>query len=138
MKDFVYYRCSGSASYRFGGERICRNSQVQGAFSEDDSVARSFQSSREPWEDRTRGTGKQQGWYFVRQPRDSKVAQYQATTCRGKADRQLYRGLNRKRTIHVTDGSNQTPHRRSRSKDQGECRRCRSTRVPSTCNEPVL
>ncbi|PYU20571.1 MAG: hypothetical protein DMG30_20650 [Acidobacteria bacterium] len=48
MKDFVYYRCSGSDSYRFGGERICSNSQVQGVFSEDDSVARSFQSSREP------------------------------------------------------------------------------------------
>lgn len=31
MKDFVYYRCSGSDGYRFGGERICSNSQVQGA-----------------------------------------------------------------------------------------------------------
>lgn len=34
MRDFVYYRCSGSDSYRFGGERICSNSQVQGAFLE--------------------------------------------------------------------------------------------------------
>ena len=34
MKDFVYYRCSGSDAYRFGGERICSNSQVQGAFLE--------------------------------------------------------------------------------------------------------
>jgi len=32
MKDFLYYRCSGSDGYRFGGERICR--QVQGAFLE--------------------------------------------------------------------------------------------------------
>src|SRR5229473_1621689 len=32
MRDFVYYRCSGSDSYRFGGERISSNSQVQGAF----------------------------------------------------------------------------------------------------------
>src|SRR5208337_4046463 len=30
--DFLYYRCSGSDGYRFGGERICSNSQVQGAF----------------------------------------------------------------------------------------------------------
>jgi site-specific DNA recombinase len=30
MKDFIYYRCSGSDGYRFGGEAICRNSQVQG------------------------------------------------------------------------------------------------------------
>ena len=34
MGDFVYYRCSGSDGYRFGGERICSNSQVQGAFLE--------------------------------------------------------------------------------------------------------
>jgi len=34
MRDFVYYRCSGSDGYRFGGERICCNSQVQGAFLE--------------------------------------------------------------------------------------------------------
>ncbi len=32
MKDFCYYRCSGSDGYRFGGERICSNSQVQGKF----------------------------------------------------------------------------------------------------------
>jgi len=30
MRDFLYYRCSGSDRYRFGGERICNNSQVQG------------------------------------------------------------------------------------------------------------
>jgi PAS domain S-box-containing protein len=34
LKDFIYYRCSGSDAYRFGGERICSNSQVQGAFLE--------------------------------------------------------------------------------------------------------
>jgi site-specific DNA recombinase len=34
MKDFRYYRCSGSDGYRFGGERICGNSQVQGEFLE--------------------------------------------------------------------------------------------------------
>ena len=34
MKDFRYYRCSGSDSYRFGGERICGNVQVQGEFLE--------------------------------------------------------------------------------------------------------
>jgi len=34
MRDFVYYRCSGSDGYRFGGERICSSSQVQGAFLE--------------------------------------------------------------------------------------------------------
>ena len=64
-----------------------------------------------------------------------KIAKNQATACSGKADRQLQRGLNRKRTIQVADGSNQTPHRRSRREDQGECRRCRSTRTPSTCDE---
>jgi hypothetical protein len=30
MKDFVYYRCSGSDGYRFGGDAICNNKQVQG------------------------------------------------------------------------------------------------------------
>ena len=30
MRDFFYYRCSGSDGYRFGGERICSNTQVQG------------------------------------------------------------------------------------------------------------
>jgi site-specific DNA recombinase len=34
MKDFIYYRCGGSDGYRFGGERICSNSQVQGGFLE--------------------------------------------------------------------------------------------------------
>jgi site-specific DNA recombinase len=34
MKDFIYYRCSGSDAYRFGGEAICHNKQVQGKFLE--------------------------------------------------------------------------------------------------------
>jgi site-specific DNA recombinase len=34
MKGFCYYRCSGSDGYRFGGERICSNAQVQGEFLE--------------------------------------------------------------------------------------------------------
>jgi site-specific DNA recombinase len=34
MKDFIYYRCSGSDGYRFGGEAICRNHQIQGKFLE--------------------------------------------------------------------------------------------------------
>jgi site-specific DNA recombinase len=34
MKDFRYYRCSGSDGYRFGGERICSNAQIQGEFVE--------------------------------------------------------------------------------------------------------
>jgi site-specific DNA recombinase len=29
MKDFRYYRCSGTDPYRFGGERICSNRQIQ-------------------------------------------------------------------------------------------------------------
>ena len=29
MKDFQYYRCSGTDPYRFGGERICSNPQIQ-------------------------------------------------------------------------------------------------------------
>src|SRR5260370_18498249 len=33
-KDFRYYRCSGSDGYRFGGERICNNAQMQGEFLE--------------------------------------------------------------------------------------------------------
>jgi site-specific DNA recombinase len=33
-KDFRYYRCSGSDGYRFGGERICSNAQIQGEFLE--------------------------------------------------------------------------------------------------------
>jgi site-specific DNA recombinase len=34
MKDFRYYRCSGTDGYRFGGERICSNAQIQGEFLE--------------------------------------------------------------------------------------------------------
>ncbi len=34
MRDFRYYRCSGSDGYRFGGERICSNAQIQGGFLE--------------------------------------------------------------------------------------------------------
>jgi site-specific DNA recombinase len=34
MKDFRCYRCGGSDGYRFGGERICSNAQVQGEFLE--------------------------------------------------------------------------------------------------------
>lgn len=30
MRDFLYYRCSGSDGYRFGGEPICINAQIQG------------------------------------------------------------------------------------------------------------
>jgi site-specific DNA recombinase len=30
LKDFRYYRCSGSDGYRFGGERICSNTPIQG------------------------------------------------------------------------------------------------------------
>jgi site-specific DNA recombinase len=29
LRDFSYYRCSGTDPYRFGGERICSNSQIQ-------------------------------------------------------------------------------------------------------------
>jgi hypothetical protein len=34
MKDFIYYRCGGFDAYRFGGERICSNSQLQGTYLE--------------------------------------------------------------------------------------------------------
>lgn len=34
LKDFIYYRCSGTDGYRFGGERICDNWQIQGNFIE--------------------------------------------------------------------------------------------------------
>ncbi len=34
LKDFVYYRCSGTDGYRFGGERICHNPQIGGEFIE--------------------------------------------------------------------------------------------------------
>src|SRR5215469_7105834 len=30
IRDFLYYRCSGSDGYRFGGERICSSAQIQG------------------------------------------------------------------------------------------------------------
>ena len=29
MTDFRYYRCSGTDAYRFGGERICSNTQIR-------------------------------------------------------------------------------------------------------------
>ena len=34
LKDFTYYRCSGTDGYRFGGERICNNPQIRGEFLE--------------------------------------------------------------------------------------------------------
>jgi len=34
LGDFTYYRCSGTDGYRFGGERICSNSQIGGEFIE--------------------------------------------------------------------------------------------------------
>jgi site-specific DNA recombinase len=34
LKDFTYYRCSGTDGYRFGGERICNNPQISGEFLE--------------------------------------------------------------------------------------------------------
>lgn len=34
LKDFTYYRCSGTDGYRFGGERICDNPQIKGEFIE--------------------------------------------------------------------------------------------------------
>ena len=30
LRDFIYYRCSGTDGYRFGGERICNNPQIRG------------------------------------------------------------------------------------------------------------
>jgi site-specific DNA recombinase len=29
LRDFSYYRCSGTDPYRFGGERICSNGEIQ-------------------------------------------------------------------------------------------------------------
>jgi len=34
MKDYRYYRCTGSDGYRFRGERICSNGQIQAEFLE--------------------------------------------------------------------------------------------------------
>ena len=35
LKDYRYYRCTGTDGYRFGGERICSNGQIQAEFLED-------------------------------------------------------------------------------------------------------
>ena len=34
LKDYRYYRCSGTDGYRFGGERICTSRQIQAEFLE--------------------------------------------------------------------------------------------------------
>ena len=34
LKDYRYYRCTGSDGYRFGGERICSNGQIRAEFLE--------------------------------------------------------------------------------------------------------
>jgi site-specific DNA recombinase len=34
LKDYRYYRCTGTDGYRFGGERICSNGQIQAEFLE--------------------------------------------------------------------------------------------------------
>ena len=35
LKDYRYYRCTGSDGYRFGGERVCSNGQIRAEFLED-------------------------------------------------------------------------------------------------------
>ena len=35
LKDYRYYRCTGTDGYRFGGERICSNGQIPAEFLED-------------------------------------------------------------------------------------------------------
>ncbi len=34
LRDFIYYRCSGTDGYRFGGERVCNNPPMSGEFIE--------------------------------------------------------------------------------------------------------
>ena len=34
LKDYRYHRCTGTDGYRFGGERICSNGQIQAEFLE--------------------------------------------------------------------------------------------------------
>jgi site-specific DNA recombinase len=39
LADFRYYRCSGTDGYRFGGERICSNTQIRAAWLETETWA---------------------------------------------------------------------------------------------------
>ena len=36
LRDFRYYRCSGTDAYRFGGERICSNTQIRAEWLENE------------------------------------------------------------------------------------------------------
>jgi site-specific DNA recombinase len=60
MRDFLYYRCSGSDGYRFGGERICSNPQIQGnilettVWSEVSKLLMNPQSVELEYQDRTK------------------------------------------------------------------------------------
>src|SRR5947209_17008449 len=38
LTDFRYYRCSGTDAYRFGGERICSNTQIRAESLEAETV----------------------------------------------------------------------------------------------------
>jgi site-specific DNA recombinase len=48
LTDFRYYRCSGTDGYRFGGERICSNTQIRGASLETEIWAYASKILRNP------------------------------------------------------------------------------------------
>lgn len=90
MRDFLYYRCSGSDGYRFGGERICNNAQVQGniletaVWSEVSELLMNPQKIALEQEDRTiNGT--------LLDNLDAEIAKSQARAWSGETNRQLRR-----------------------------------------------
>jgi site-specific DNA recombinase len=91
MRDFFYYRCSGSDGYRFGGERICSNAQVQGnilettVWSEVSKLLMNPQRVELEHQDRTmNGT-------LLDNLENLRSQKKQAAACSGETDRQLRR-----------------------------------------------
>src|SRR5260370_38163281 len=90
MKDFRYYRCSGSDGYRFGGERICGNAQVHGEFLESAVWHEGCDLLTHPERLEHEYQKWRQGWRFAGKRRDLEGPAPQATTRVGTADRQFH------------------------------------------------
>ena len=74
-RSYAYYRCIGSDAYRFGGERICSNTQVRTDMLEESvwedvcSLLRNPQRVEQEYKRRLTGKKKSAGWNSIHQLR---------------------------------------------------------------------
>ena len=98
MKDFRYYRCSGSDGYRFGGEKICSNAQVQGEFLEKvwhevcELLNNPQRLEREYQDRKTEGASLED--IETLEDVETQSPTWQVAARAGAVDRQLHRGAN--------------------------------------------